>query len=64
MRNAINSAFVAEKKQYFSAKVEILRVETNPMMIPLSPPDDPHMLPKGHFVPGPGASYQPPAKIV
>ena len=64
MRNAINSAFVAEKKQYLSAKVEILRIEPYSMMIPISDPTDPHPAPRRHYVPGPGASYQPPAKIV
>lgn len=52
------------RKKYQSTHVEILPIESFSLMIPASDPDDPHMLPKGHFVPGPGASYAPPAKIV
>ncbi len=51
-------------KKYFIPQVDILAVETSPMMSPSSPPSEPHTAPKRNFVPGPGASYCPPAKIV
>ena len=65
MRNVVNRALEAKKKQYDSANVEILRIDSYSMMIPISDPSDPQQhLPKGHFVPGPGASYDPQGSIV
>ena len=63
MKNEVNRALVAKKKQYHSAQVEVLRIEPTAMMIPGTGPDDPHA-PQRNWRPGPGASYQPPAKIV
>ena len=56
---------VKMKKTYQNTYVEILPVESFALMIPVSEPPDPHMmLPKGHFVPGPGPSYDPQGSIV
>ena len=53
------------KKTYQNTYVEILPIESFALMIPTSDPPDPHMmLPKGHFVPGPGASYDPQGSII
>ena len=54
------------KKEYKSAQMEVLRVESLGIMIPPSLPDDPVLTPapQRNWRPGPGASYQPPAKIV
>ena len=52
------------KKQYLKPQAQIVCVEPYALLIPTSDPDDPHLLPKGHFVPGPGASYAPPANII
>ncbi len=52
------------RKKYFIPQVDILAVESFALMTPASPPADPHSAPKRNFVPGPGASYCPPAKIV
>jgi hypothetical protein len=52
------------RKKYQSTHVEILPIESSALMIPVSDPGEPHLVPKGHFVPGPGASYAPPAKII
>ncbi len=51
-------------KKYFVPKTETIDVQSASLMIPTSDPGEPGMAPKRHFVPGPGASYQPPAKIV
>ena len=64
MRNEVNRALVAKKKKYNSAKVEILRIEPTTMMIPGTGPLEPTPAPQRNWRPGPGASYQPPAKIV
>lgn len=64
MKIANNHAFVAIKKQYSKPQAQIVCVEPYALLIPTSDPDDPHLLPKGHFVPGPGASYAPPANII
>ena len=53
------------KKKYQTTKTEIVRINPMGMMIPTSDPGEPHMmLPKGHFVPGPGASYDPQGSVV
>lgn len=53
------------KKIYQKTRTEIVRVYSMGIMIPTSDPSDPHMmLPKGHFVPGPGASYDPQGSII
>lgn len=52
------------RKKYFIPQVDILAVESFALMTPASPPEDPHLAPKGHYVPGPGANYAPPAKII
>jgi hypothetical protein len=52
------------RKKYQSTHVEILPIESSALMIPVSDPGEPHLVPKGHFVPGRGASYAPPAKII
>ena len=63
MRNEVNHALAANKKKYCPTQVEILPIEPTAMMIPGTGPDDPHA-PQRNWRPGPGASYQPPAKIV
>ena len=63
MRNEVNHALAANKKKYCPTQVEILPIEPTAMMIPGTGPDDPHA-PQRTWRPGPGASYQPPAKIV
>ena len=52
------------KKIYQKTQTEIVCIEPMGLMIPVSDPSDPHFLPKGHFVPGPGASYDPQGSIV
>lgn len=52
------------KKLYIPTSVEISALHTTGLMIPNSPPDEPSNLPPGHFVPGPGASYDPQGSIV
>ena len=52
------------KKTYQTTKMEIVRINPTGLMIPTSDPGEPHLVPKGHYVPGPGASYAPPANIL
>lgn len=52
------------KKTYQTAKTETVRIQSMSMMIPTSDPSEPLLVPKGHYVPGPGANYAPPAKII
>lgn len=52
------------RKKYQHSHVEILPVESFTLMIPTSEPPDPRFLPNGHFVPGPGPSYDPQGSIV
>ena len=51
-------------KKYFVPQTETTEIDSFALMIPGTLPDEPGLAPKRHFVPGPGASYQPPAKIV
>ncbi len=51
-------------KKYFTPQTEVINIQSTSLMIPISDPSEPGLAPKRHFVPGPGASYQPPAKIV
>ena len=62
MKITVNHALAAKKRPYCPARVETLELQSSGLMIPGSPPLDP--APARHWVPGPGASYQPPAKIV
>ncbi len=64
MKIADNRTFMAKKKTYQKTRIEILTLEPYTLMIPGTGPDDPHLAPKGHYVPGPGANYAPPAKII
>lgn len=52
------------KKIYQKTRTEIVRVYSMGIMIPTSDPSDPRFLPNGHFVPGPGPSYDPQGSIV
>ncbi len=52
------------KKQYLNPETQTIRVESYALLIPASDPGEPHLVPKGHYVPGPGANYAPPAKII
>ena len=52
------------KKQYVKPQTQIMRVDSYALLIPGSDPKEPHAMPKEHFVPGPGASYAPPANII
>ena len=55
------------KKQYIAAQIEVIRIESATVMIPGTMPTDPtgpSPLPPGHFVPGPGASYDPQGSVV
>ena len=51
-------------KQYWKPQTQIMRVDSYALLIPGSDPEEPHAMPKEHFVPGPGASYAPPANII
>jgi hypothetical protein len=51
------------KKIYQTARVEILPVRTEAIMLLTSPPDG-FKAPEKHFVPGPGASYDPQGSVV
>ena len=53
------------KKKYLNACVEIVSVNTATLMIP-NPEScpDPGSAPKRHWVPGPGASYDPQGSVV
>lgn len=52
-------------KQYVIPQIDTIRVESVSVMIPGTMPIDPtiHPLPDGHFVPGPGASYDPQGSV-
>lgn len=54
------------KKIYQTTRVEITRLNTKELMIPsgisIGEPFSP--MPKGHFRPGPGASYDPQGNIL
>ena len=52
------------KKTYQTAKTDILGITPMGIMIPISDPEDPTLAPKKHFVPGPGASYDPQGNIL
>lgn len=52
------------RKKYQNTNVEILSIESFALMIPTSDPSDPRFLPNGHFVPGPGPSYDPQGSII
>ena len=64
MKNEVNHALAAKKRQYCPTQVEILPIEPTTMMIPGTGPLEPTPAPQRNWRPGPGASYQPPAKIV
>lgn len=51
------------KKIYQAARVEIISVSTEAIML-LTSPTDPIFAPKQHYVPGPGPSYDPQGSIV
>ena len=51
------------KKTYQTAQSETIRIKSIDLMIPASPPEEPHA-PERNFVPGPGASYDPQANIL
>jgi len=62
--NSYNQLIVMSKK-YFIPLTETTEIDSFALMIPsIASCPDPDAAPKRHFVPGPGASYQPPAKIV
>lgn len=53
------------KKIYQTTRVEITRLNTKELMIPAPPTMEPFSpMPKGHFRPGPGASYDPQGNIL
>ena len=52
-------------KKYFIPQTETTEIDSFALMIPsIASCPDPGAAPKRHFVPGPGASYAPPAKII
>ena len=51
------------KKQYKVAQVEIQCAQCSMIMWPATVPE-PHSTPKGHYVPGPGPSYDPQGSVV
>lgn len=52
------------KKKYQNTQVEVLTIESFALMIPGTNPGDPGSAPKRHWVPGPGASYDPQGSVV
>ena len=52
------------KKTYHTTKTETVLIMPMSLMIPVSDPSEPQLLPKGHYVPGPGASYDPQGNIL
>lgn len=50
--------------KYSIPQTEIIDIQSAALMIPGSDPDEPGLAPKRHWVPGPGASYDPQANIL
>ena len=50
--------------KYSIPQTEIIDIQSAALMIPTSDPAEPGLTPKRHWVPGPGASYDPQANIL